>query len=156
MFCALLVVSSANLPPLASNVTNFSTDQIAYTTWWESTAVVAVNFLSADNLLKASAVVIVFPSSVLPASVTQPRNVFPSDVGSFTNSSPVPAWTLSPINPFALYPTSSRYFTLSGTILTDLLVLSSNFPSVVSNNTLVLTLDSTISVGREDPSDALK
>ena len=115
-----------------------------------------MNFWSADTLLKASAVVIVFPSAVFPASVTQPRNVFPSAVGFSANLSPVPSATFAPVNPFAVYPVSSRYFTLSGAILTDFVLASANFPSVVSNKTLVLTLDSTNSVGRDDPSDALK
>ena len=107
-------------------------------------------------MLKAADLTVVAPSSVLPASVTQPRNVFPSAVGSFTNASPVPAATLAPVNPLATYPSSSRYFMLSGAILIDFLLASSNCPSVVSNKTLVLTLDTTNSVGRDDPSDALK
>ena len=151
-----VVELSSNLPPFASNVTSFSSDQIAYTTWCVVIGVSAVNFIEASRLLKAADLTVVAPSLVLPASVTQPRNVFPSAVGSFTNSSPVPAWTLSPVNPLATYPSSSRYFMLSGAILTDFLLLSANCPSVVSNKILVLTLVTTNSVGKEDPSDALK
>ena len=64
--------------------------------------------VSLANLSNSAAVVtVLFPKAVLPASVTQPRNVFPSAVGFLTNSSPVPACTPSPVNPFALYPASS-------------------------------------------------
>ena len=115
-----------------------------------------MNFLSADNLLKASDLTVVSPSSAIPSAVTQPRNVLPSAVGFSANLSPVPSATFDPVNPFAVYPASSRYFTLSGAILTDFLLLSANCPSVVSNKILVLTLVTTNSVGKEDPSDALK
>ena len=60
-----------------------------------------MNFLSAAKLLKAADLTVVAPSLVLPASVTQPRNVFPSAVGFSAKASPVPAATLSPLNPFA-------------------------------------------------------
>ena len=86
----LLVVLSSYLPPFASNVTNFSSDQIAYTTWCEVIGVSDVNFIEASRLLKSSAFTIVFPSLVLPSSVTQPRKVFPVAVGSSANLSPVP------------------------------------------------------------------
>ena len=147
---------SANLPPFASNVTNFSSDHIAYTTWWVVTGVSAVNFLSATNLLKSADLTVVAPNSFLPSSVTQPKNVFPVAAGASGNASPVPAWTFSPANPLATYPWSSQYFTLSGTIFTDFLLASANCPSVVSNNTLVLTLVSTSSEPKDDPSEALK
>ena len=114
----------------------------------------AVNILSADNALNFSAVTIVPPSSVLPSSVTQPRNVLPSAIGLATNSSPVPAFTFAPVNPFGAYPSSPKNFTLSGTTFTDCFVPSLNAPSVESNNTLVLTLTSSQSEGIDDPSDA--
>ena len=115
-----------------------------------------MNFLSAAKLLKAADLTVVAFNSVLPSSVTQPRNVFPSAVGLSGNASPVPVWTLSPVNPLGTYPWSSQYFTLSGTIFTDFLLASANCPSVVSNKTLVLTLVSTISEPKDDPSEALK
>ena len=146
---------SSNLPPFASNVTNFSSDQIAYTTWCVVTAVSDVNFLSADNALNFSAVTIVLPSSVLPSSVTQPKKVLPSAVGALTNSSPVSALTFAPVNPFGAYPSSPKNLTLSGTTFTDCFVPLSKAPSVASNNTLVLTLTSSQSDGSDDPSDAL-
>ena len=61
-----------------------------------------MNFWSADNLLKASAVVtVLFSSFVKPSAVTQPRNVLPSAVGFSANESPVPSATFAPVNPFA-------------------------------------------------------
>ena len=45
---------------------------------------------------------------------------------------------------------------LSGTTFTALLLVSSNCPSVASNNTLVLTLVSYQSDGSDEPLDALK
>ena len=45
---------------------------------------------------------------------------------------------------------------LSGTILTAFFVLSANLPSVVSNNTLALTLVSNRSDGSDDPSEAVE
>ena len=45
---------------------------------------------------------------------------------------------------------------LSGAILTDFLLESPNCPSVASNKILVLTLVSTISEPKDDPSEALK
>ena len=113
-----------------------------------------VNFFSAASLLNSAAVTVVFPSSVLPSAVTQPKNVFPSAVGLATNSSPVPAFTFAPVNPFGAYPSSPKNFTLSGTTFTDFFVPSSNTPSVESNKTLVLTLTSSQSEGIDDPSDA--
>ena len=117
-----------------------------------------MNFsVSLANFSNSSAVVtVLFPSLVFPASVTQPKKVFPWAVGAVANSSPVPAWTLSPVNPLATYPSSSRYFTLSGTILTSFFLSPSNAPSVASNKTLVLTLVSTSSEPKDDPSEALK
>ena len=50
-----------------------------------------MNFLSAAKLLNAADLTVVAPSSALPASVTQPRNVLPSAVGTSANPSPVPA-----------------------------------------------------------------
>ena len=115
-----------------------------------------MNFLSAANLLKSADLTVVVPNSALPASVTQPKKVFPCAVGFSANLSPVPSATFDPVNPFAVYPASSRYFTLSGAILIDFVLESANCPSVVSNKILVLTLVTTNSVGKEDPSDALK
>ena len=60
-----------------------------------------MNFIDASSLLKASDLTVVAPSSALPASVTQPRNVFPSAVGFSANLSPVPSATFDPVNPFA-------------------------------------------------------
>ena len=96
-----VVELSANLPPFASNVINFSSDQIAYTTWCVVIAVSEVNFIDASRLLYSSAFTIVFPSFSFPFAVTQPKNVFPGAVGLATNSSPVPAFTLAPVNPLA-------------------------------------------------------
>ena len=150
-----VVKSSANLPPLASNVINVvSSDQIAYTTWCVVTAVSDVNFFAGSRLLNASAVTVVAPSSVLPSSVTQPKNVFPSAFGLATNSSPVPVFIFAPVNPFGEYPSSPKNFILSGTTFTDCFAPPSNAPSVVSNNTLVLTLTSSQSEGIDDPFDA--
>ena len=115
-----------------------------------------MNFFSAASLLNSADVTVVFLSSAIPSAVTQPRNVLPSAVGFSANLSPVPSATFAPVNPFAVYPASSRYFTLSGAILIDFVLESANCPSVVSNKILVLTLVTTNSVGKEDPSDALK
>ncbi len=114
-----------------------------------------MNFIEASTLLKSADLTVVAPSSSLPASVTQPRNVFPSAVGALTNSSPVFALTVAPSNPFGAYPSSPKNFKLSGTTFTDCFVPSSKAPSVASNNTLVLTLTSSQSDGSDDPSDAL-
>ena len=106
--------------------------------------------------MKSADLTVVPPNAVLPSSVTQPRNALPSAAGASGNASPVPAWTLSPVNPLATYPSSSRYFTLSGTILTSFFLSPSNAPSVASNKTLVLTLVFTSSEPKDDPSEALK
>ena len=66
-----------------------------------------MNLFSDASFLNSAAVVTVFPSLVFPASVTQPRNVFPVAVGASGNLSPVFSATLAPSNPLALYPSSS-------------------------------------------------
>ena len=65
----------------------------------------SVSLASFSN--SAFVVTVLFSKAVLPASVTQPKNVFPSAFGASGNLSPVFSATLSPVNPFALYPSSS-------------------------------------------------
>ena len=60
-----------------------------------------MNFLSAAKLLKAADLTVVAFNSVLPSSVTQPRNVFPVAVGASGNLSPVFSATFAPVNPLA-------------------------------------------------------